>query len=106
MKKMFSKMLIALKKATPMYLALLVICGVLANAGVALPSALQWAYEPVEQTTAYAASVIEEFEQAQAPQQASPPVRAPPQQPAPLPVPPVRPRAQARALRQVRFRSS
>lgn len=69
MKKMFSKMLIALKKATPMYLALLVICGVLANAGVALPSALQWAYEPVEQTTAYAASVIEEFEQAQAPQQ-------------------------------------
>ena len=69
MKKMFSKMLIALKKAAPVYLVLLVICGVLANAGVALPSALQWAYEPVEQTTAYAASVIEEFEQAQAPQQ-------------------------------------
>lgn len=69
MKTITSKMLNTLKKAAPVYLALLVICGVLANAGVALPSALQWAYEPVEQTTAYAASVIEEFEQAQAPQQ-------------------------------------
>lgn len=69
MKTIISKMLNTLKKAAPVYLALLVICGVLANAGVALPSALQWAYEPVEQTTAYAASVVEEFEQAQAPQQ-------------------------------------
>ena len=69
MKTITSKMLNTLKKAAPVYLALLVICGVLANAGVALPSALQWAYEPVEQTTANAASVIEEFEQAQAPQQ-------------------------------------
>lgn len=70
--KIMSKMLSALKKATPVYLAILVICGVLANAGATLPSPMRWAYEPVEKTTAYASSIIEEFEQAQVPQETLP----------------------------------
>lgn len=72
MKKLFASIGTALRKATPLYLALLVICGILANAGFKLPSALQWAYEPVEQTTAYAAALAEDFEAAQAPQEAYP----------------------------------
>lgn len=72
MKAMFAKTWKALKKATPIYLAVLVVCGVMANAGIALPSFLQWAYEPVEQTTAYAAALAEEYEAAQAPQEVIP----------------------------------
>ena len=67
MKKIVTSMLKALRKATPVYLALLVLCGVLANAGITLPNALQWAYEPVEKTTAYAAAVADSLETAQTP---------------------------------------
>lgn len=65
MKKTISAVCRTLKKATPLYLALLVVCGALANAGVALPGPMQWAYTPVEKTTTYAMSVAETFERAQ-----------------------------------------
>lgn len=65
MKKVIHATFHALKKVTPLYLAVLVVCGVLANAGVTLPGPMQWAYTPVEKTTAYASALAETFEQAQ-----------------------------------------
>lgn len=61
---LFATMFAKLRKMVPIYLAVLVVCGVMANAGVQLPETLQWMYKPVEQTTAYAASVVEDFESA------------------------------------------
>ena len=67
MKKAMTSLGKAIRKMTPVYMALLVICGILANAGVKLPRTLQWAYEPVERTTAYATSLVESLETPEVP---------------------------------------
>ena len=67
MKNIIHAMMKTLRTATPIYLAVLVVCGMLANAGINLPEPMKWAYTPVEKTTMYAMSFVEDIEAAKTP---------------------------------------